>query len=156
MSRTEQCAVVNEAMLKWLQSDILDLPVSDTLDTVVDEHLLPKVEKVYQKLQQDTATTAGLDKCLRLCVGAKVTLKRNIGVEAGLVNDAVETVTGFDKKKTDGRIEAMIVDFQNVGQIAQIEKGVLHIRSTEIYLLHEKTISTDSGICYYNTQKPKT
>jgi len=122
MPRTEQCAVVNEAMLKQLESDVLDIPAIDTLDTVIDEHLLPKVEKAYQKLEQDTTRTAGLVKCLRLCVGAKVMLKRNISVEAGLVNGAVGTVTGFDKKKRDGRIEVIVIDFHNIGQTARIER----------------------------------
>ena len=53
---------------------------------------------------------AGLDKCLWLSIGAKVMLKRNISVEAGLVNGAVGTITGFGTKQTGNGAQITSVD----------------------------------------------
>ena len=124
MPRTEQCRQVNEEILQELQSDVVELPAVDTLDTVVDRNLLRKVQAAYNKVDKDITRTAGLDKCLRLCVGAKVMLKRNISVEAGLVNGAVGTVTGFDTEKVDTglKIVAINVQFSDNEQPVKIER----------------------------------
>ena len=97
LPRTEQCDKVNAALLARLESEVMDLTAIDTLDTVVDKRLLPKVQKAYKKVDEDITRTAGRDKCLRVCVGPRVILKRNTDVEAGLVNGAVGVVTGFHK-----------------------------------------------------------
>jgi len=120
MPRTQQCKEVNEAMLEELDADIVDLPAIDTRDTIVNEKLLPKVERAYSKVDEDITRTAGLDKCLRISIGAKVMLKRNICVEAGLVNGAVGTVIGFLKQNS--HITAVNVLFRTTTQPVKIER----------------------------------
>ena len=56
---------------------------------------MAKVEKAYRKIDDDTTRTAGLEKNLQLSVGARVMLKRNKDVEAGLVNGSIGSITGF-------------------------------------------------------------
>jgi len=40
------------------------VPAIDTLDTLVDHRILPKIQKAYQKTEDDTTRTAGLEKLL--------------------------------------------------------------------------------------------
>ena len=124
LPRTDQCDQVNAALLAQLDSEILDLTAIDTLDTVVDKKLLPKVNKAYKKVDEDITRTAGLDKCLRVCIGAKVMLKRNIDVEAGMVNGAVGVVTGFQQSDTDNenKIFSVSVKFEKIADPAMIQR----------------------------------
>ena len=91
---------------------------------MVDKNLLRKVQASYNKVDKDITRTAGLDKCLRLCVGAKALLKRNITVEAGLVSGAVGTVTGFVTQRVDTglKIFAINVQFSNTDESVKIER----------------------------------
>jgi len=66
-----------------------------TLDTIVTQNYMANVNNAYDKVKDDVTRTAGLERSLQLCVGAKVMLKRNKNVEAGLVNGSVGVVTGF-------------------------------------------------------------
>jgi len=124
LPRTDQCDKINTALLAQLDSEIVDLMAADTLDTVVDKNLLPKVNKAYKKVDEDITRTAGLDKCLRVCIGARVMLKRNINVEAGLVNGAIGLVTGFQKSKTECgiQISSVNVKFENITDSVKIER----------------------------------
>jgi len=124
LPRTKQCGKVNAALLDRLESEVMDLTAIDTLDTVVDKHLLPKVQKAYEKVDEDITRTAGLDKCLRVCAGARVMLKRNIDVEAGLVKGAVGVVTGFHKNNADSSIQicSVNVEFENAAGSVKIER----------------------------------
>ena len=76
LPRTSLCNDVNAAMLQRTGNDVYTLPAIDTLDTVVSKKLMPKVEKAYHKTDEDSSRTAGLEKVVRLSVGAKVMLKK--------------------------------------------------------------------------------
>ena len=52
----------------------------------------------WQKINDDVTRTAGLEKRLILCIDARIMLKRNKDVDAGLVNSSTGTVVGFVKK----------------------------------------------------------
>jgi len=47
-------------------------------------------------MAEDVTRTAGLKKVLSICVGARIMLKRNKDVDAGLVNGAVGTVAAIN------------------------------------------------------------
>jgi len=95
MPTTALCREVNRAMLQQTGNVLINLTAEDTLDTIVLKPMRAKVEAAYSKISEDASITAGLDKHLELCVGARVMLKRNRDVEAGLVNGSVGTVVGF-------------------------------------------------------------
>ena len=96
MPTVAMCAEVNTAMLTTLGEHIHVLLADDKPETIVSRKLLPKVEKAYEKISEDSTRTAGLEKKLTLCIGAKVMLKRNQNVDAGLVNGSIGTVEGFN------------------------------------------------------------
>ena len=95
LPRNSLCDEANDAMLQETSNPIYTLTAIDTLDTIVSKKLMSKVEKAYHKTDEDSRRTAGLEKVVRLCVGAKVMLKKNKDVDAGLVNGSVGTVVGF-------------------------------------------------------------
>jgi len=76
LPRTAMRDEVNNAMLQRIGTEIQSLSASDKLETIVDKKLLPKIEKALKAMENDTTRTAGLEKCVQLCIGAKVMLKK--------------------------------------------------------------------------------
>ena len=76
---------------------------------------MPEVLKAYRKIQDDTTRTAGLERSMQLCIVARVMLKRNEDIDAGLVNGSIGTVHDFIFKEVDNRSEvnAVTVLFTN-------------------------------------------
>ena len=75
-------------------------------------------------MDEDVTCTTGLQKCLTVRVGAKVMLKRNISVIAGLVNGATGPVTGFNGRPINNELNITSVNvwFENAPQSVQIER----------------------------------
>jgi len=97
LPRTAMCDEVNNAMLQRIGNEIHSLTASDKLETIVNKKkLFPKIDKALKTMENDTTRTAGLEKCVQLCIGAKVMLKKNKDVETGLVNGSVGTVDVCD------------------------------------------------------------
>jgi len=71
----------------------------DIRDTIVSKSMIAKVTAAYQKTEQDSTRTAGLQSTLELCIGAKIMLRRNKSVEAGLVNGSVGPIVKFIKSQ---------------------------------------------------------
>ena len=107
-----QCSEINSAMLLQIGNPVECLDAVDTLDTVVNKQLLPKIEAAYNKISDDVTRTAGLEKRLSLCIGTRIMLKRNKDVDAGLVNGSVGTVVGF-LRKHDSQITGIKIQFEN-------------------------------------------
>jgi len=118
--RTSQCDELNSAMLKEMEQDIYNLSAVDILDTIVTQNYMAKVNKAYDKVKDDVTRTAGLERSLQLCVGAKVMLKRYKNVEAGLVNGSVGVVTGFTSQNS--KVSSVEVEFNKVPGTVKIER----------------------------------
>jgi len=89
---TVLCDEINSAMLDRIGNTIYNLDAINILKTMVKKSLMSKIEKAYQKVEADTTRTAGFEKSLRFCVGARVMLKRNKDVDTRLVNNSVGIV----------------------------------------------------------------
>ena len=124
MPTVAMCAEVNTAMLATLGEDIHALLADDKPETIVSKKLLPKVQKAYEKVSEDSTRTAGLEKKLSLSIGAKVMLKRNQNVDAGLVNGSIGTVEGFKITQKDSapHIHAISVKFSHLDTPVNIER----------------------------------
>ena len=60
-----------------------------------------------KKLNSDSNMTAGLEAKLRLAVGARVMLRRNIDTSAGLVNGAIGTIRAIAKSHISVQFDHM-------------------------------------------------
>jgi len=95
MPRTAQCTEVSKALLRQIGMPIYTITAIDIRNTIVSKSMLAKVTEEYKKTEQDSTRTAGLESTLELCIGAKIMLRRNKSVEAGLVNGSVGTIVEF-------------------------------------------------------------
>jgi len=89
----KQCDKVNNDMLDLLANVVHVVPCTDEIDeTKSTAKWQQKAAQQLDKLNRDCNNTAGLEAILRLAVGARVMLRRNIDVKAGLVNGAIGTI----------------------------------------------------------------
>jgi len=109
LPKSDTCAEVNNATLQKIGTEVIKLNAQDTLDTIIHKNQQPKVKKAYDAITDDATRTAGLEKTLNVCVGAKVMFKRNKDVEIGLVNGAVGIVVGF--RENESGIYQIVVKF---------------------------------------------
>ena len=90
---TKQCDKVNGDMLSLLETKMHVIPCIDEIDeTKSTAKWQEKAAQQLEKLNRDCNNTAGLEAVLNLAVGARVMLRRNIDVKAGLVNGAIGTL----------------------------------------------------------------
>jgi len=131
------------------------IPTTDVRDTIVSKGMPPKVTAAYQKTQQDSTRTAGLESSFELCIGAKIMLRRNKSVEAGLVNGTVVDF-GTTQKQQNKDITFTAVKFDNVPEPVMIEresctfevlKGVFYTRKQfPLVLAFSITIHKSQGL----------
>ena len=87
------CDDFNDAMLSQITSEIHELLCTDEIDkTVTTRKWNKKAADQLERLNHDCNMTAGLQAKLRLAVGARVMLRRNIDTKSGLVNGAMGTI----------------------------------------------------------------
>ena len=92
----KDCAAFNEEILNSLVSDKIKIQGLPSLDVV--QEIMGNVKwgkkatKQLESMNDDSNNTASLEYMLRVAVGARVMLRRNIDTSAGLVNGAIATV----------------------------------------------------------------
>ena len=126
-------------LLQQLGAESKQLHALDTLDTIVSERQMPKVTSAYAKVG-DVTRTAGLEKTLNLCTGAKVMLKQNKNVEIGLLNGAAGIVVSFEEDKTHD-IQQVLVKFHCMDKPLRESS---HLRFWREYFIH----ADNSHLCW--------
>ncbi len=112
----KQCDAVNEEMLGLLDSKLHVISCSDVVDeTKSTSNWHERAARKLEKLNQDCNNTAGLEAVLKLAVGARVMLRRNIDVRAGLVNGAIGTVLEVHEKR-------ICIKFDHLNDACDIEQ----------------------------------
>eukprot|EP00731_Ephydatia_muelleri_P023421 Em0015g1004a len=92
-STRKACEIFNFGMLANLRVGIVEVPcIDETDETTGPVKWTKRAAPALQKLNLDCNLTAGLEAVLKLAVGARVMLRRNINTMEGLVNGALGTV----------------------------------------------------------------
>ena len=102
------CREFNDEMLASLDSKVHELACVDDVDeSGGTRRWNKKAADHLEKLNSDSNMTAGLEAKLRLAVGARVMLRRNIDTSAGLVNGAIGTIRAIAKRHVSVQFDHM-------------------------------------------------
>ena len=112
----QSCHDFNSEMLTKLDSELKEIKCVDEVDeTKGTFKWSKKATKAMEKLNRDCNMTGGLEAVLKVAVGARVMLRRNIDTRSGLVNGALGTVTAI-------RTHHVTVQFDGRRQPYQVER----------------------------------
>ena len=100
------CREFNDEMLASLDSNELAC-VDEVDESGGTRRFNKKAADHLEKLNSDSNMTAGLEAKLRLAVGARVMLRRNIDTSAGLVNGAIGTIRAIAKRHVSVQFDHM-------------------------------------------------
>ena len=96
-------------MLGLLDSEVHTIPCTDEVDeTRSTAKWHNKAAQALEKLNKDSSNTAGLEATLKIAVGARVMLRRNIDVKGGLVNGAIGTVLEIHPSRISIKFDHLI------------------------------------------------
>ena len=128
--KRKACAAFNSEMLSSLPSKVHTLVCADEVDeTASTRKWSKKAADQLEKLNEDCNRTAGLEAKLELAVGARVMLRRNIDIKAGLVNGAIGTVCSVSSS-------CVTVQFDHIAEpydVQQVKSKFMLMKSFYVY-----------------------
>ena len=112
----KSCEQFNVEMLSRLESKVVEVPCSDEIDeTSGTQKWSKRAASELERVNKDCNLTAGLEAVLRIAIGARVMLRRNIDTKCGLVNGAIGTVTCIGAN-------CITVQFDHIPEAVKLEK----------------------------------
>ena len=106
------CDEFNKEMLTLLDTTVHELKCKDEVDqTECTRKWDKKATQQLEKLNGDCNKTAGLEFVLKVAVGARVLLRRNIDTNCGLVNGALGTVLSVKHDKVTVKFDHVSVPY---------------------------------------------
>ena len=117
LPKNEMCDSLNSIMLEKIESEEINLIAEDVVNTHIHS-LRNKALQTVKKIE-DSSRTAGLERIIKIKVGAQMMLRRNIDTSLGLVNGAICKVQSISKGLT-GEIETVNININ--GEIHKIER----------------------------------
>lgn len=116
------CAAVNEAMLQRLNGEEVELVAQDSLDC--HPRLNNTVLKNLKKLDGDSSKTGGIDRVIKVKIGCRLMIRRNIDVSLGIVNGTMVTLNSF-VREPNGDISGLRVMLED-GKEVVIERATVN------------------------------
>ena len=130
---SKACAAFNSEMLSSLPSKVHTLVCADEVDeTASTGKWSKKAADQLEELNDECNRTAGLEAKLELAVGARVMLRRNIDIKAGLVNGAIGTVCSVSSS-------CVTVQFDHIAEpyhVQQVKSRFMLMKSFYVYRKH--------------------
>ena len=146
--KRKACAAFNSERLSSLPSKVHTFVFADEVDeTASTRKWSKKAADQLEKLNDDCNRTAGLEVKLELAVGARVMLRRNIEIKAGLVNGAIGTVVSSVSSS------CVTVQFDHIAEpcdVQQVKSKFMLMKLLRV----PKPVSTDLGVCCHHPQVP--
>ncbi|XP_068211735.1 uncharacterized protein [Palaemon carinicauda] len=132
--------LVNEFNIAIMTKKFPDA-VTVTADDVIDRktpRIKRSAEAAVRKLDRlkDSRNTAGLEKSLKLAVGMKVMLHKNIDVANGLVNGSVGTITKIHFRNPNNRVNQLSVKFGESDENFELTRDTCKIEIFPDAFLH--------------------
>lgn len=110
------CEEFNSEMLQTLDSQVHKLVCFDEVDETKSTcKWHKKAAQMLEKLNKDCNNTGGLEAKVKLAVGARTMLRRNIDTKSGLVNGAIGTVVSIANSH-------IRVKFDHLDQAYEVER----------------------------------
>lgn len=165
LSKNAQCETINNAMLSKIDSALITLKAVDDIEAKTNAQKL-RALKSLAKFADESNKTAGLENEVKIKIGVKIMLLRNIEVASGLVNGAIGRIikihTSPDKTKQntmDGTyIQRLTIKFEigereiePVQSKFPLHKNVYVVREQfPIRLAYAITIHKSQGVTVQN------
>ncbi|CAK1598256.1 unnamed protein product [Parnassius mnemosyne] len=131
-----QCDLINSVMLDRIQSEEIVLTANDHIDC--PKFLKKKAANILSSIEEDASRSAGLPKIIKIKVGVKVMLRRNIDVTLGLVNGAIGTVKSISKSIESNQIQFINIDFATGTEYAIERIKVKFLISDKAFVVREQ------------------
>ena len=128
----------NDAILSSRSCNkIEDIPAIDELQCNFND-MKPIAKKKFAQMDMDDRETAGLESHLRVSIGTRVMLRRNLNTAKKLVNGSTGTITHF-KYHQDGQVHQIVIQFDGITDPVEIAREKSKIRIFEhAYLYREQ------------------
>ena len=112
MAKNSSAREINYAILNLLLGDCVQIFANDTIHmkrAYIDDDA--GLRRTISQLDEDPRNTAGLERILKLKVGAKVMVRRNLDISKGLCNGAIGEIVKFVRHPLSKKVEKLLVKF---------------------------------------------
>ncbi len=110
----------NDEVMKRENIDVVDIPMVLTDERLSTSKNKKKKKKEFSKKHLKKNETAGFEQVLRLGVGARVMLRRNMSYKKGLINGSIGVVSQVNK--VGGVVDAILVNFPHLPETVEIKR----------------------------------
>ena len=126
-TRTMVCEF-NDAVLASRSINTVKIPAIDQINCI--NKMQDNAQKKLAKMNMDDRNTAGLEGCLKVAVGTRVMLRRNIDTGKKLVNGSVGTITNL-KSNQNGHVRQIVINFDGISEPVELNRDKRKIRIFE-------------------------
>ena len=143
----------NDAVLvSQSASTIIEITAIDEIECTVSKMRANALQKLA-KMNLDDRETAGLEYCLRVSVGTRVMLRRNIDTGKKLVNGSTGTITDIKCNQNDP-VQLIVVQFDGINDPVELklDRRKIHIFNNAYVCRQQFPITCAFSITIHKSQ----